>query len=113
MPTGGFALESQAAFACKPVKFRLASGFGLFPIRSEQPAIFQTMQRRVKRALRYLHNIARNLLKPLRDGIAVNRAKSNDFENQKIESALRQIGAVTLHFYILDRIYVEVQVVSA
>ena len=62
------------------------------------------MQRRVERSLGDLDHVAGNLLQALRDGIAVHRAKRDNFQDQQVQGALGQIGfrvhCDTSYFYL-------------
>ena len=49
------------------------------------------MQRRIERTLLHLQDVLGDLLQTLSDGIAMNRAKRRDFENQEIESSLGDV----------------------
>jgi hypothetical protein len=49
------------------------------PVRGEEPAIFEPVQRRIERSLRDLHHVAGNLLQALGDGVAVDRVERHDF----------------------------------
>ncbi len=61
---------------------------------------FETMERRIKRSLLYLQCLARHLLDPLRDGVAVNWAKRNDPHDEQIEGTLGEVKPVfSLHAY--------------
>lgn len=51
--------------------------------------------------MRDLDHIARDLLQPLRDRVPMYRAKRDHLHDQQVQSALREIGFYTLHFYIL------------
>ena len=65
------------------------------------------MQCRIERALLHLQDVAGNLLKPLRDGVAVNRPESDDFEDEDVERPLQEVRfrrvrrhAMTIYIYI-------------
>ena len=64
------------------------------------------MKRGIERTLGNLDDVARYLLKSLRDAVAVNGAKRDDLQDQQIERSLRQIrpGVMrpnTSDFYML------------
>src|SRR5262249_29298025 len=42
--------------------------------------------------LLHLQDVARDLLEPLRDRVAVNRPERDDLENEHVERALEQVG---------------------
>ena len=46
------------------------------------------MQGGIERALRDLHDVARDLLEALSDSVAVDGAQGDDFEDEEIERAL-------------------------
>jgi hypothetical protein len=52
------------------------------------------MEGRIERALLHLQRFARHLLDSLCDGIAVDGAKSDDAEDEEVESALREVEPV-------------------
>src|SRR5262249_13125816 len=91
LPAGGFGLELFPALSSQAIELSLSAGLGLVPVSSEESAVFQPVQGGIERALWNLHYIARNLLKPLRYRIPMHRSQRDDFQNQQIQSALRQI----------------------
>ena len=70
------------------------------------------MEGRVERALRDLDYIAGDLLQTLSDRIAMDGTQGDDFQDQQVEGALREIGfggaiGYTSFFYMLDEVRVE------
>ena len=65
------------------------------------------MESRIHRSLRHLDYVARDLLQPLCDGVAMHRAECGHLEDEQVEGALREIGfdvvRHTMYFYILSR----------
>src|SRR6185437_5447915 len=118
LPACRFRFELSAAFARETIELGLASSLSLLPVCGEKAAIFEAMQRGIKRALRHLNDIARYLLQPLRDGIAMNRTQRNNFQNEQVQRALGKIRLGghehTSSFYrCIPRVYVEVQAIVA
>ena len=79
----------RATFSGEPIELCLPAGIRQLPVSDEIASVFETMQGRIERALGHLYNVARDLLEPLRDRVAVTRTKRDDFQNQEIERALR------------------------
>jgi Penicillinase repressor len=50
------------------------------------------MERGIERALLHLHDIARNLLEPLRDGVPVDGPQGDNLQDEHVERPLRQIS---------------------
>ena len=86
-----FALELFAAGGGKFVILRAAIIFGSAPAGFDPAATLQAVQRGVQRALLDLQNVFGDLLNTFRNGPAMLRLESNRFEDEQIESALRQI----------------------
>jgi hypothetical protein len=86
------AAHVRAALPRQPVELRLAATLGHLPFGREDLAILQPVQRRIERPLRHLDDIARDLLEPLRDRVAVQRTQREDFQNQEVERALGKVG---------------------
>lgn len=57
------------------VELGLASGIGPAPIGCQQATFLKPVQGRIKRSLRYLHDIPRDLLQALGYGVAVDRTE--------------------------------------
>ena len=90
----------HAAFFGQFVKLGFAARLCLLPVGGEELLILQAMEGRIERALLYLQRFARHLLDSVRDGVAVDRAKSDDAEDEEVESALREVESVfCLHAY--------------
>ena len=63
------------------------------------------MQSGIQGTARHLHNIAGNLLQPLRDGITMHRLNGDDFQDEQVQRTLREIGfrreiGYSFHFYL-------------
>lgn len=43
--------------------------------------------------MRHLDDVTRDLLEALRNDVAMNRAKGDDFENQQVQGSLREVGS--------------------
>ena len=74
--------QLRSSFASQAIEFGVAATLGLFPVGNQQAAIFEAVQRGIKRALRYLNHVTRDLLEPLRNGVAVDGAESDNLENR-------------------------------
>src|ERR1700761_7382455 len=82
------------------IELRVTACLRRLPVGDEQFFVFEAMESGVKRSLLDLQGIARHLLNPLRDGIAVNGAKRNYPHDEEIEGTLREIEFVfRLHAY--------------
>ena len=93
-PAGRLFLQLLSPFGREAIELRLAAGVRHLPVRGQQPAVFEPVQRRIERALRHLDYVARDQLKALRDGVAVNGPGGDDLEDQQVERALGEIGFV-------------------
>src|SRR5688572_8405066 len=91
-----------AALCRDPIELCFASGVGQAPLRCQIPAILEAMQRRIERALRDLYDFTRDLLKPLRDRVPMQRTEGDNFQNQKIQRALRKVGFRVRHTLTFD-----------
>ena len=74
------------------VVLRVAAGLRQAPFGGEQAAVVQPVQGRIERSLADLDDIARDLLQPLGDRVAVLRTAGDDGEDEQVERALRKIG---------------------
>jgi hypothetical protein len=86
-----FALELFAAGRGELVIFGAAIIFGRAPAGFDPAATLEAVQRGVQRTLLDLQNVFGDLLNTFRNGPAVLRLESNRFEDEQIQSALRQI----------------------
>ena len=50
------------------------------------------MQRRIERALLDLDDVVRELLQAVGDAVAMERPERDDFQDEQVERALRQVG---------------------
>jgi hypothetical protein len=92
IPTSSFGFQSFAAFCRKPVELGFAASVGCFPIGGEEFTVFEAVQRGVERTFRRLNDASGDLFQALRNCVAVDWTKGDDFEEKKIESALGKIG---------------------
>jgi hypothetical protein len=69
------------------VELDLSAGIGFLPFGLKPAIVFEAVERGIERALVDLEEFFRNLLKPLRDGIAVAGAQGDNLQDQHIESA--------------------------
>src|SRR4029078_9754004 len=91
-PVGALILELAAPFTSQCVEARVAAGLGGRPFGGDPPAFLEAMERGVQRTLLHLQYVARDLLEPLRHGIAVNGPERDDLEDEHVERALQQVG---------------------
>ena len=92
IPTGGFGFEGFAAFAGEAVELGFAAGVGRFPVGGEEAAIFEAVEGGVEGAFGGLDYAAGDLFEALGDGVAVDGAEGDDFEDEEIEGALGEVG---------------------
>src|SRR5215813_10589910 len=94
------------ALGCEFIELGFAAGLGQLPFGGQKLLVFETMKCGIKRSLLNLKGLTGYLLDSLSDGIAVNGAKSDDPQDEKIESTLREIEAVfSLHYTCAFYIY--------
>src|SRR6266566_3223199 len=92
LPICPFALQLPASRPRQLVEFGVAARFGGFPFGLEPSARLETVESRIERALLDLKNVLRDLLQPLRNGVAVQWAERGHLKNQHVERALEQVG---------------------
>ena len=72
LPARRLRLELRPPLACQAVELRLATGLGVLPLRLQEAAVLQPMQRRVERALLDLSTTPREICcEPLSDRVPV------------------------------------------
>jgi len=81
-------LELDVALRRKMVKLGFAAGLCILPLSGEESPVLQAVQRRIERALLDLQNVTGDLLDSLRDGVAVNRAQQDHFQDQQVQRSL-------------------------
>src|SRR5262245_15463710 len=93
-PRGGFGLQSLAAISRQLVEARPAVRLGDAPLRLNQAAVLQAMQRLIERTVIDPERARRTLLEPERDGIPMQRTPTQCLEDEQIERAFeeRQFG---------------------
>jgi hypothetical protein len=104
-PACSLGLQMGSPLFCQAVKLGVTPAVRLLPIGFDEPSIFQSMQGGVQGTARHLDNVAGDLLQPLRDGITMHRLDGDDFQNEKIQSTLGEIGSrrgigYSFHFYL-------------
>ena len=67
------------------------------------------MERGIERALRHLHDVARDVLEALGDAVAVHSAGGDNVKDQQVERALGEIGSVR-HLTSRSSTYTELRV---
>src|SRR5262249_21799870 len=87
-------LEPLSAGRGEQIKLRVAAGCGRPPFRAEPPALFESMQRRIQRALSDLKGVAGNLVQPLGDRVAMQRTEGYDLQDQQVQRPLKELGFV-------------------
>ena len=111
-PAGRLFLQLLSSFGSEAIELRLATGVRHLPVRGQQPAVFEPVESGIERALRHLHDVARDQLKALRDAVAVNGPAGDDLKDQQVERALGEIGSsgtVTPRASTYTALHVEVQ----
>src|ERR1051326_2685156 len=96
-PLRSFVTQTPASGAGQRVILRLALVFAFTPFGRDPAFMFQPVQGRVKRSLRDLQRILRNLLNAEQDAVAMQRPERHGFQNQHVQSALEDIDLFT-HF---------------
>jgi hypothetical protein len=92
IPVGALLVELLTAEPGERIEAGLASSVGRGPFSCEPAALFEAMERGIERALLDLQDVAGHLLQALRDGVAVDRAEGDDFQDEDVERALEQVG---------------------
>src|SRR5580700_10519033 len=91
-PVGGFFFELLAAKLGERVKLGAAVIFRGLPLRSDPPLLFEFVKRGVEGAVTHLQDVARDLSKAEADGVAVEGFEGQNLQEEKVESALNQVG---------------------
>src|SRR6266540_631538 len=73
IPVLALLVELFSSYPRERVEPGVAAGIGRRPLGAHPPALLETMEGRVQRALLHLQDVARHLLQPLGDGVAVRR----------------------------------------
>ena len=81
-----------APSAGETVELRFSARVADPPFGRKKLAILQPVKGWLERSLRDSDDVTRDLLQALGDGVAMQRAEGQHFENQKIEGSLRQVG---------------------
>src|SRR5688500_8029515 len=76
------------------VELRLAVVIALAPLRVDEPLMLEAVQRWVERALGNVERLVRNLLDAEQHAVTVQRSERHGLENQHVERARQQIGAL-------------------
>src|SRR5262245_46540040 len=92
IPTLEFLRKLLAAGGGEGVELGVTPGCRLAWLRFNPPLLLETMQSGIKRALGNLQDVAAHLLNPLGDRPPVPRLERDGLQNEKVESALNQIG---------------------
>src|SRR4029453_3166787 len=87
LPARGFSFLLRLSFPRHAIELGLTPGLGHLPVSCQKAAVFESVQRRIKRALRNLYYTARYLFQALGDCITVNRTERNNFQDQQIQRA--------------------------
>jgi len=91
LPIGNFGFHLSAALLGERVELGFASGLGFFPFGLQPASVFQTMKRGIEGALMDLEEVLRDLLKALRDSVAVAGAQSDNLQNQEIQRSSEEL----------------------
>jgi hypothetical protein len=62
------------------------------PFRGDPSFLLELVQRRIKRAITHLKDVAGDLFQPLADGPSVEGFEGQDFQDEQVEGALHEIG---------------------
>ena len=88
------------------IELCFATGFRFTPLRFQPAFLFKPVQRRVEGSLVDLHSLARHLLKPLREAVAMSRFQRQNLKNQHVKRALRNGKAGGRHVASTFDIYI-------
>lgn len=73
-----------SSLAREAVKLRIAPAVRFPPVGFDKPSILQSMQSWIQRTAWHLHNVAGDLLQPLRNGVAMDRLNGDNFQDEKV-----------------------------
>src|SRR5580700_10193903 len=91
-PVGGFFFELRAAKLGERVKLGATVILCGLPLRSDPPLLLEFVQRWVQGAVTHLEDVPRDLFKAEADGVAVEGFEGQNLQEEKVESALNQVG---------------------
>ena len=91
-PIRALVVQLSPAQSGQRIEPRITPRVGRRPFGAQPIPFLETVQRRIEGALLHLQDVLGDLLDPLRDGVAVDRAERNDLEDQDIERAPKQVG---------------------
>src|SRR6059058_367510 len=89
-PDFGFIPEMFAARRRDRVEPRAPIVLRKSPLGLDEPAVLESAQRRIERALLYAQYVASGLLDPARYGVSVRRSEEERFEDEDAERSLKQ-----------------------
>src|SRR4051794_31130052 len=92
LPACGLFSELLSARLGEAIELRTPVVFGITPGGFDPALLLETVERGVKRSLRNLQHVARDLLQPLRDAPAVHVAGREGSEDEQIEGTLEKVG---------------------
>src|SRR5579864_1291085 len=101
VPFAGFERQLQPALGRQPVKFGAAIVLRSSLFDGNPAALDEAMQRGIERTLLDLQHFVGVEFDGLGDGVAVRRAEKERAENQEIESALQELDAAFLVFFVV------------
>src|SRR6185503_3253322 len=84
LPPCGFSFQLRLPLARNAIELGFAPCLGHLPVGCQKAAVFEPVQRRIKRALRNLDYTARYLFEALGDRISVNRTERHNLQDQQI-----------------------------
>src|SRR5687768_8348572 len=96
-PAAAFDGELLSSGLGEAVKLRFAPGVRHLPLRLQQLALFEPVERRIERALLNLEAVFGDLADALGDAVAVPRAGRGHLQHEEVERPLKQVGLVLAH----------------
>jgi hypothetical protein len=92
LPAGSFRCELALAGSSEAVEFGVTPAFGSLPFGFEPASIFEAVERGIEGALADLEGIFGDLLDALDDGVPVDGTEGDDFQDEHVEGALKQLS---------------------
>src|SRR4029078_6404310 len=90
-PFRGFGLKLLSAASSQFVELRLATELGHPPLGFDPAFALHAIERGIEGAFFDLDGVARRLLEPARDGVAMSRSPAQRFEHECVEGAVETI----------------------
>src|SRR5258708_15952907 len=93
-PLGLFGGEVLFALGGQGVELRAAAFVADAPVGLDPTSLLEAIERGIEATLADLENVGRELSDALRDAPAVERAESQGAQDEEVESALEELGAI-------------------